>query len=65
MKTVLDVEGMHCRGCGALIEDVLEELGVKATASHEKGTVEVEFNGEKIDLEEIKGAIRNEGYRVI
>jgi copper chaperone CopZ len=65
MRRVLDVEGMHCRACESLVEDLLEEIGVKATASHEKGIVEVEFNGENIDLDQIKGVIRNEGYKVL
>jgi copper chaperone CopZ len=65
MKTLLKVEGMHCRGCEVLIEDVLDELDVKAVASHAEGTIEAEFDDKTIKLEDIKKAIEQEGHKVL
>jgi len=62
----LYVEGMHCKSCEMLVEDALEELGVKKTeVSHEKGTVKVTFDEEKVSLGDIKKAIKGEGYEVM
>jgi copper chaperone CopZ len=65
MRTVLKVEGMHCRGCEALMEDILGDLGVKAMASYGEGTIKVEFDDAKINLGDIKMAIEQEGYKVL
>ena len=65
MKTVIKVEGMICRSCETLLKEALAEIGVKAEASHEKGTIKVEFDEAKITLEDVKEVIRAEGYEVI
>ena len=66
MKTmVLKVEGMHCRSCEMLVKDSLDEMGVKATASHENNEIKVTFDETKNDIEEIKKIIEKEGYGVL
>jgi copper chaperone len=50
-----------------LVSEALEEMeGVqKASASHQKGVVEVEYDESKADLESIKKVIEGQGFRVI
>jgi copper chaperone CopZ len=65
MKTeTLMVKGMHCNSCEMIVKDVLEEMGVDSEVSHEKGVVKVTFNEAEKGLDEIKQAIRKEGYGV-
>ena len=64
-KEVLNVSGMHCNSCKMLIEDVLEEIGVKSDASVDKGTVAVEYDeSEQGITDKIAKAIENEGFKV-
>ena len=64
MKTKLNVSGMHCSSCEIMIKEAVESItGVKsAKASQEKGTVEIEYDEKKANLQTIKKAIKNEGY---
>lgn len=66
MKTiVLKVNGMHCRSCEMLVQDGLEDIGVKTIeASHKESEVKVSFDPEKVSIEEIKKVIEKEGYGV-
>jgi copper chaperone CopZ len=65
MKTSLKIEGMHCRSCEIILEEMMEEAGVTAEASHEKGEIKLDFDDKKIDLNQIKKMIMNEGYKVV
>jgi len=47
-----------------LIEDALDDLGVKSNVDNEKGTASIDFDENKITAEEIKKAIAKEGYQV-
>ena len=60
----LSVGGMSCSGCELRIENKLHELpGVqKATASFSKGTVDVIYDGGRVDPAEIIKAIEEAGY---
>ncbi len=64
MESSLNVEGMHCKSCELLIEDSLKEIGVEKVF-FESGKVKVFFDENKIGINQIKKAIRNEGYKVI
>ena len=64
MKINLKIKGMHCKSCKMLIEDALEDLGVKSNVDNEKGTATIEFDESKITEEKIKDAIKKEGYQV-
>ncbi|MBR9690827.1 hypothetical protein GOV08_04030 [Candidatus Woesearchaeota archaeon] len=35
-KTIIDVEGMHCKSCETLIKEALADVGVKAKPNHKK-----------------------------
>jgi copper chaperone len=66
MKTEIHVSGMRCSSCEMLVSEALEELdGVeKASASHQKGIVEVEYDESKVDLESMKTVIGKQGFTV-
>ena len=53
---------MHCKSCEAIIKDALDDAGVKAVASANNKTVEVEFDEKKITKEKIQSIIESEGY---
>jgi len=57
---------MRCSGCEMLVSEALEEMeGVqKASASHQTGVVNVEYDESKADLELIKKVIEEQGFRV-
>ena len=62
----LNVTGMKCGGCET---NVKEKLGgrdgiVSMNVSHKDNTVEVEFDGNQISLEEIKKGSMEAGYSV-
>ena len=63
-KVTLKVKGMHCKSCSILIEDVLEDLGVKSKVDSDKGIAAVEFDENKVSEDKIKAAIKKEGYEV-
>ena len=62
----ISVEGMMCPHCEAAVKKALEELPevTTATASHEKGTVEIVAEGE-LDLDKVKAVIEEKGYKYI
>ena len=64
MKLQLSIKGMHCKSCEILIQESLEELGVKAKADHKKGLVNIEFDESKTTKEQIIQAIAKEGYTI-
>lgn len=67
MNYTLNVEGMMCSHCEAAVKKCLESLpGVeKATASREKGTVEICMNSSAVSIDDIKKAIVSLGYKVL
>ena len=67
MRTItLKIEGMHCKSCEMLINDVVSEIeGVKKTeASLKNNSAKVEFDESKADLSKIRKAIESEGYKI-
>lgn len=66
METELKVDGMTCGHCKAAVEGALaNEAGVsKATVDLDAGVVNVNYDGAKISLDQIKEAIEDQGYDV-
>jgi copper chaperone len=67
MATIhLKVTGMKCGGCEKLVQDAAAAVaGVHSVkASHQAGTVEVEYDDGKTDVNAIKQAIQGKGYAV-
>ncbi|PIN87302.1 hypothetical protein COV19_00260 [Candidatus Woesearchaeota archaeon CG10_big_fil_rev_8_21_14_0_10_44_13] len=64
-KLEFNVEGMHCRSCGMIIEENLKDIGVdKAEVSQEKGRVIVTFDESKVNPAQIRKAIEKDGYKI-
>ena len=64
-KINVKIKGMHCKSCSMLIEDSLEDIGVKKSTINDKtGVAIIEFDESKVSIEEIKIAIKEEGYKV-
>jgi len=64
IQKTLVVTGMHCTSCAFLIEGELEDIGVTAKASYQKGEVAVSFDETKISEKDIYKTIVNAGYAV-
>jgi copper chaperone len=66
-KETLKVTGMSCGHCVAAIEGSVGGLkGVQAVKVNlEEGLVEVDFDGSKVTLAEIKETIDEEGYEIV
>lgn len=61
----LQVEGMSCNHCVNTIQEALRNIGVSGKVDVESGTVQVEYDESKVDLEKIKHEIEEQGYDVI
>jgi copper chaperone CopZ len=65
-KYTLDVKGMHCKSCGMLVADALEELGatdVKTHVDEKKKVGKVSFHYSQ-DKKKAIAVIEKEGYKV-
>ena len=67
VKKKLKIDGMHCTACSMNIDFDLEDLeGIKsAKTNYAKQESEVEFDEEKVKLEEILKQIEKTGYKAI
>ncbi|MDH7482847.1 MAG: heavy metal translocating P-type ATPase [Armatimonadota bacterium] len=65
-KITLPVMGMHCAGCVAKVEKALQELDgvIKATANFALNTATIEYDPNKVKLEDIVRRIEDAGYSV-
>ncbi len=65
VKKKLKIEGMHCTSCSMNIDFDLEDLeGVKkCQTSYAKQESDVEFDEEKIKLQQILDQVKKTGYR--
>ena len=63
-KTVLKIEGMHCSGCSTRLERVLNGIeGVSAKVSLENKNASVEYDTQKVTLDQICEAIEDAGFK--
>jgi sulfite exporter TauE/SafE/copper chaperone CopZ len=60
------VQGMHCKSCEILIErKIIKFPGVKdVNAYNDKGTVEIDYEGQCPNLSTINDALREHGYKI-
>lgn len=65
VKKKLKIDGMHCSSCAMNIDFDLEDLeGVKtAKTSYAKQECEIEFNEEKVRVEQVVAQIEKAGYQ--
>lgn len=66
MTETMKIEGMMCGHCEATVKQTLEDFPEVdfAEVSHEKGTAVVTLN-KKIDMNELKKAVEEKGYKVV
>lgn len=66
-KTIINVSGMSCGHCVKTVENSVEQLagvsGVKVNL--ELNNVEVNFDGNVVNLKQITNVIENQGYVVL
>lgn len=63
VKKKLKIDGMHCTSCAMTIDFDLEDLGVKSKTSYAKQECEVEFDEEKVKLQQILETVQKSGYK--
>lgn len=65
VKKKLKIEGMHCTSCSMSIDFDLEDLpGVKSSKTiYAKQECEIEFDEEKLSIEQVTEAIQKTGYQ--
>jgi len=64
-RIILEVTGMSCAHCEKAVKNALEDLGVKkVNASAKKNIVEVTFDPQAVNQEQIKSEIKELGYHV-
>jgi copper chaperone CopZ len=66
MKNIkVQIKGMHCKSCEALLEDALEDIGAKESKiDHKSGIAKVTYDEQAVTIDKIKKAITDEGYSV-
>lgn len=65
-KIVLKVSGMKCGGCENQVQDAAKScVGIsEAKASHQAGTVEIDYDDTTADLTTVRKAIAEKGFAV-
>jgi copper chaperone CopZ len=64
MKKIFCIKGMHCNSCAMMIENELEDRGIKSKIDFANEKAEVEFDEKKISEKEIKKIIEKLGYNI-
>ncbi|MDH8001290.1 copper chaperone CopZ [Bacillus cereus] len=66
MTITLNVQGMTCNHCKMSVTNALTELeGVQNVEVHlQEGTVNVEYDDTKVNVEKLKEVIEDQGYDV-
>ncbi|MFC5401347.1 cation transporter [Cohnella soli] len=61
----LQVKGMGGHHCVLVIEGVLNKLGAAGKVDLASHTVDVSYDENRIDIEDVKEAIEEQGYDVV
>ncbi|MEX3618352.1 cation transporter [Paenibacillus glucanolyticus] len=64
-QVTMKVEGMSCMHCVNSIEGALKQQNIEGHVDLKAGTVSVEYDEAKFNLEEIKEIIEEQGYNVV
>jgi copper chaperone CopZ len=66
MNKKFKIKGMHCKSCEMLIQESLEDIGVKVKSiSHTDGTINIDYDEKKMNEIQIMDVIKKEGYKVV
>lgn len=63
-NVTLNVKGMSCNHCVKSVEGALESVGAKGNVDLAAGKVNVEYDEQKVTVEQVKAAIEDQGYDV-
>jgi len=58
------VKGMSCQHCVHTIEGALERTGASGNVDLRGGTVDVTYDETRLNIEQLKSAIEEQGYDV-
>lgn len=62
-KIILNIEGMHCTGCSDRLEKVINSNeNLNGNVDFESKVAHIEYDNEKITLDEIKEIIEDAGF---
>lgn len=61
MKKIYKIKGMDCASCASLLEMDLEDIGIKASCSYPKSTLEVEGGH---DAKKIEDVVKKSGFTI-
>jgi copper chaperone CopZ len=64
-KIELKINGLHCNGCSSRLERVLNGMdGVESKVSLEDKKAYIQYDNNKVSLDEIKESIEDAGFSV-
>lgn len=61
----LNVAGMSCNHCVKSVEEAVKNAGASGQVDLAAGTVAVEYDEQKVNVDQIKAAIEDQGYDVV
>ncbi|HBU84607.1 MAG TPA: copper chaperone [Paenibacillus sp.] len=61
----LNVTGMSCNHCVKSVEEAVKNAGADGKVDLAAGTVAVEYDEQKVNVDQIKAAIEDQGYDVV
>ncbi|MDK8192903.1 copper ion binding protein [Paenibacillus sp. UMB7766-LJ446] len=61
----LNVTGMSCNHCVKSVEEAVKNAGANGKVDLAAGTVAVEYDEQKVNVDQIKAAIEDQGYDVV
>ncbi|KOR76111.1 cation transporter [Paenibacillus solani] len=64
-QVTIKVEGISCMHCVNSIEGALKEQNIEGRVDLKAGTVSVNYDASKFNLDQIKEIIEEQGYHVI
>ncbi|MBD7968662.1 MULTISPECIES: copper chaperone CopZ [Paenibacillus] len=64
-NVTLNVKGMSCGHCVKAVEGALESVGAKGNVDLDAGKVSIEYDEQKVTVDQMKQAIEDQGYDVV
>lgn len=64
-QVIMNVNGMSCQHCVNSIEKAIKEIGGSAFVDLSNNKVTVEYDENKLSMDDIKTAIEEQGYDVV
>lgn len=64
-NVTLNVKGMSCGHCVKAVEGALESVGAKGNVDLAAGKVSIEYDEQKVTVDQLKQAIEDQGYDVV